>query len=655
MSDRLTSAFSAQLTTTMDSTLRRAMYEIMKIFETSLQDHQMELVQRGEEIAKLKIKLQRAEIKLRERQCGGDRGTEMNKTQMSEPQKEPEDVMEASGHTSNCPEIDFEVPDDWCAPLGCETVPKQEDGLCPSVRLRKLYIPLWQVPIKKEVDNCGIDSHQQTKSGRRTRRGSSLKGKHRHTASVQGTKRGPVRNDIKRLLQDIREECTDLTDTPRGLRRGRRTQTGKEQEKAMKIKGEEKELAKTESKSTEQESVENDSQKIYTCKFCKKKFHTLFGRSMHVRSHKKCRGCKREFAFPSILNSHKQHCAKLKKLLAKQAQSTDPPKHQSCDEEAAPGKEQVINKDDKALSPSQKQVTNKEDNTSSSPSKKHVTNNDDTPSSPSKKQNAMDDTPLSTAKKQVIIKVEKLPLSCSHGESSVQKDGPTNKHTCSFCNKKCESRCKMREHMHVHAGKKPFRCSVCLKKFRVNQSLKMHMTRMHKDQVNTSETNGVLSWTVPLEETEDNQEDLISPSKDTSKASNHNNVQRKPIHDKKPSVVWKEMGTRCSDGYTCLKCPKVTKSKYSLIEHFRTHTGEKPYKCDHCAAKFRSSWQLKIHKKKCTGLLFQCEKCEKKFPSQAKYDKHVFKYHKDWRLFCKICGKGFFLEGRLKNHMQGHT
>lgn len=46
------------------------------------------------------------------------------------------------------------VPDDWCAPLGCETVTKQEDSVCPSVRLRQLYIPLWHVPIiKQEVCN----------------------------------------------------------------------------------------------------------------------------------------------------------------------------------------------------------------------------------------------------------------------------------------------------------------------------------------------------------------------------------------------------------------------------------------------------------------------------------------------------------------------
>lgn len=46
------------------------------------------------------------------------------------------------------------VPDDWCAPLGSEVVAKKDSNECPSVRLRKLYIPLWHVPVvKQEVCN----------------------------------------------------------------------------------------------------------------------------------------------------------------------------------------------------------------------------------------------------------------------------------------------------------------------------------------------------------------------------------------------------------------------------------------------------------------------------------------------------------------------
>lgn len=47
--------------------------------------------------------------------------------------------------------LDCAVPDDWCAPLGSETATRQDDDVCPSVRLRQLYIPLWHIPVKQEV------------------------------------------------------------------------------------------------------------------------------------------------------------------------------------------------------------------------------------------------------------------------------------------------------------------------------------------------------------------------------------------------------------------------------------------------------------------------------------------------------------------------
>ena len=46
--------------------------------------------------------------------------------------------------------LSLAVPDDWCAPLGSEVVTKQEEGICPSVRLRPLHIPLWPVPLTKQ-------------------------------------------------------------------------------------------------------------------------------------------------------------------------------------------------------------------------------------------------------------------------------------------------------------------------------------------------------------------------------------------------------------------------------------------------------------------------------------------------------------------------
>lgn len=63
-------------------------------------------------------------------------------------------IHQSEKHVSVC---GFSVPDDWCAPLGCEVVTKQDEGVCPSVRLRSLYIPLLQIPVKQEVCNRRMD------------------------------------------------------------------------------------------------------------------------------------------------------------------------------------------------------------------------------------------------------------------------------------------------------------------------------------------------------------------------------------------------------------------------------------------------------------------------------------------------------------------
>uniref|UniRef100_A0A8C2XF83 C2H2-type domain-containing protein n=1 Tax=Cyclopterus lumpus TaxID=8103 RepID=A0A8C2XF83_CYCLU len=238
-------------------------------------------------------------------------------------------------------------------------------------------------------------------------------------------------------------------------------------------------------------------------------------------------------------------------------------------------------------------------------------------------------------------------------KASIQKDEPAEKH-CVHCNKVFRSSWMLKQHERVHTGERPYLCSVCPKKFRVNQALKKHILRMHKDQTNISETNENHARIKPSEEPEDSGEDLMTPREDTSEAINHNKVKRARNPDPGQSSKWRTMGTHCPDGFVCALCQRVSKNKYLLIEHFRTHTGEKPLKCDQCSAMFRSRGQLSMHKKSCPNPLkvTQCVKCEKKFSCQTKYVNHLSNFHKDRPNCCTFCGKGFFTKGRLRNHME---
>lgn len=108
MSDQLTREFRAQLTTAMDSIMRRTMFEVMKIFENSLSDFKLELVNKGEEIAHLKVKLQNAEIRLNDVKGSDNKAEEKNTSQKNQLDKDPDRVPHLAEQPSIVPEFDFE-------------------------------------------------------------------------------------------------------------------------------------------------------------------------------------------------------------------------------------------------------------------------------------------------------------------------------------------------------------------------------------------------------------------------------------------------------------------------------------------------------------------------------------------------------------------
>lgn len=280
MADYLSRACRLQLTTAMENLIRTAVFEISQIFEDNLHDHQMELARKGEEIAYLKVKLQRAELRLKE--VSAVIGTD---TSLSPSDESPRTSQEPAPQSSPVSEIDFEVPDDWCVPLGSENVNKQENS-CPSVRLRQFSITLSPIPLKHEAF-----SKLEVSRLRSQPKDTAQTGLQEETKPKR--KRGRPRrseNQAKDVLMNIKDESFDIKVEPLTRRVGRR-------------------------KIQNMKTQVSPSRKAYPCRFCSKVFDTEFGLSVHERAHKKCGGCKRVFPLASVLTQHKMKCKYYKKLM----------------------------------------------------------------------------------------------------------------------------------------------------------------------------------------------------------------------------------------------------------------------------------------------------------------------------------------------------
>ncbi|KAE9033042.1 hypothetical protein PR003_g9141 [Phytophthora rubi] len=114
-------------------------------------------------------------------------------------------------------------------------------------------------------------------------------------------------------------------------------------------------------------------------------------------------------------------------------------------------------------------------------------------------------------------------------------------------------------------------------------------------------------------------------------------------------------------GHRCTEpgCDRHFNRKYTLIEHVKTHTGEKPHVCPvkTCGKRFTTSGNLSRHKR-LHGYIepLECpvEGCLSSFSSNNKLEKHM-KFHLGSAVqVCTInhCGKTFSTTGNLNRHIK---
>uniref|UniRef100_A0A8C2FGT1 C2H2-type domain-containing protein n=1 Tax=Cyprinus carpio TaxID=7962 RepID=A0A8C2FGT1_CYPCA len=147
----------------------------------------------------------------------------------------------------------------------------------------------------------------------------------------------------------------------------------------------------------------------------------------------------------------------------------------------------------------------------------------------------------------------------------------------------------------------------------------------------------------------------------------------------------------------CQVCGKTFRLRAQLNAHLRSHSDEKPFKCDNCEKAFKYTWNLNKHKREqCSQKIvphekssvpdsnfppkFKCPICFRIFKYSYNRTRHLLKHKhgnavdlknsssaverpssqksddKDARLpfSCRFCGRAFASPDSLKKHLQLH-
>ncbi|KAI5635939.1 zinc-finger double domain-containing protein [Phthorimaea operculella] len=227
----------------------------------------------------------------------------------------------------------------------------------------------------------------------------------------------------------------------------------------------------------------------------------------------------------------------------------------------------------------------------------------------------------------------------------IQHEGLVTMYTCHLCGKVSNNNKTHRGHMrNHHSGERPS-CDQCGKSFINKDSLAEHIHRISYSSR--------LKYILHINKTH------------RGHMRNHHSGERPSCDQCGKSFINKDSlaeHIQIHQGiknYSCGTCGKRFRTRTQIKHHQLKHSDAREHYCVECDTRFKSAHSLRQHLQKSVkhkdkhSMKFACDRCDKRFDTQARLQHHISIHHEGIRPHrCEVCGATLATPGSLNKHLQ---